>query len=421
MPMMAIGSSAAAVPPWPLGESGTGAVSSSRWPSAAVRRRAATAAGVVWSKMSVTGNRRPVALLRRLRSSTPMTESKPRWAKLADGPASDAVRSFPSSFSTAMVWARTRSRSSDCCCVGDSAVRRAERTVVADVSPCPRSWARDVRKWSRVPWPRRSVPMITVSAVPVVSPRSAASSWRPMVSTGCGLISTNVLGPCCRSSRAAGSNRTVLDMLRYQYAASSSRVSRRPPVTEEWKGMREGRGVMGSRPLTTRSSMAYIRGEWAGTSTGIMRVRTCAAVRSATRSATASRAPETTVLRGPLTAATASRAGLSSVHGAIRGRSSSGVAATETSAPVPARVVCAWLQSVTTRAASARDRPPETWAAAISPRLCPSTAHGSTPCERQRAAREIMTANRVGWTTSTRSSPGASGESRNTCSTDQST
>ena len=75
--------------------------------------------------------------------------------------------------------------------------------------------------------------------------------------------------------------------------------------------------------------------------------------------------------------------------------------------PVPASATRARLRRATTAAASSRDSAPETAAAAISPWECPTTASGWTPKERHSSASDTITANRAGWTTSTRSSVGA--------------
>ena len=56
------------------------------------------------------------------------------------------------------------------------------------------------------------------------------------------------------------------------------------------------------------------------------------------------------------------------------------------------------------RAASSSERPPATWAAAISPWEWPTTAAGETPWACQRRASETITAKRAGWTMSSRSS-----------------
>ena len=68
----------------------------------------------------------------------------------------------------------------------------------------------------------------------------------------------------------------------------------------------------------------------------------------------------------------------------------------------PAMAVRAWLRRATMRAASSRVRAPAMWAAAISPWEWPMTASGVTPRCCQSRARATMTANRAGWTTSTR-------------------
>ncbi len=80
----------------------------------------------------------------------------------------------------------------------------------------------------------------------------------------------------------------------------------------------------------------------------------------------------------------------------------------------------ALLRSATTRAASSSESAPDTQAAAISPWEWPTTASGSTPCARHRAASDTITENSTGWTTSTRSRPGAPGAPRRTSVNDQS-
>src|SRR5579859_425798 len=68
---------------------------------------------------------------------------------------------------------------------------------------------------------------------------------------------------------------------------------------------------------------------------------------------------------------------------------------TESIPPRPAKAVRARLRKATMRAPSCRESAPATQAAAISPWLWPTTADGSTPQERQRAARATMTAKRT--------------------------
>ncbi len=120
--------------------------------------------------------------------------------------------------------------------------------------------------------------------------------------------------------------------------------------------------------------------------------------------------PETTTDEGPLTAAT-------DRPGPMRRRVSSAERATAVMPPRPARVSSTLPRRATIRAPSSSERAPATTAAAISPWECPTTASGRTPAACQRAARETITANSTGWTTSTRSgSP-----ERRTSSRDQST
>ncbi|GDY51456.1 hypothetical protein SVIO_020790 [Streptomyces violaceusniger] len=89
--------------------------------------------------------------------------------------------------------------------------------------------------------------------------------------------------------------------------------------------------------------------------------------------------------------------------------------------PCPARWwAMVWLRRVMILAAVGRVRCPATWAAAISPWEWPMTASGWMPTDCQRAARETTTAKVAGWTTSTRSSEGASGAPVMTSMRDQS-
>ncbi len=149
--------------------------------------------------------------------------------------------------------------------------------------------------------------------------------------------------------------------------------------------------------------------------------RTSAARYDPTSASTASRSPETTVEVGPLTAATPSRDG--SGVAAIAASTSATGSGTAAIAPRPVRPspAIARERRATTAAASSSESAPATWAAAISPWEWPITASGRTPAASQSAARDTMTANRAGWTTSTRSRPGAPGRPRSTASSDQST
>ena len=108
-------------------------------------------------------------------------------------------------------------------------------------------------------------------------------------------------------------------------------------------------------------------------------------------------------------------------QGAIRSATSSTDAFSDTIAPLPTIAVSARLRNVATRAASSSDSAPATQVAATSPCEWPMTAAGSTPKERHSAASATVTANRVGCTTSSRSSDGAPSPPRSASSTDQST
>ncbi|RPK41114.1 hypothetical protein EES37_20485 [Streptomyces sp. ADI91-18] len=118
-----------------------------------------------------------------------------------------------------------------------------------------------------------------------------------------------------------------------------------------------------------------------------------------------------------MTAATEIR---SSPQRAMRSRTSAAGRGTDTMPPRPASTrPMAWLRRATTRAASSRERIPATHAAAISPCECPITASGRTPAERHTSARETITANSAGCTTSTRSRVGAPSTPRRTSINDQ--
>ncbi len=122
-------------------------------------------------------------------------------------------------------------------------------------------------------------------------------------------------------------------------------------------------------------------------------------------SASASTSPATTVDRGPLTAATATR----SPCRAISGRTSSTGSDTDNMPPRRDNASStACDRNATTRAASCRLNAPATAAAAISPCECPTTACGSTPYERHTSASDTMTAHSTGCTTSTWSSSSSS-------------
>ncbi|CAM3694145.1 hypothetical protein NOGI109294_09330 [Nocardiopsis gilva] len=95
----------------------------------------------------------------------------------------------------------------------------------------------------------------SVSTVAADAP-SAPMDWsRPIVSTGCALTSTNAPAPASSRPRTVSSKRTVERTLVYQYSASSSAVSRRPPVTVEWKAMSDERVLTPSNAFS-RSSRA---------------------------------------------------------------------------------------------------------------------------------------------------------------------
>jgi hypothetical protein len=206
-------------------------------------------------------------------------------------------------------------------------------------------------------------------------------------------------------------------MLRYQYSASSSPVSRKPPVTVERNGTPPLRGSIPSSIASSCSRSPSACGECVATVAGTSRARTPSSCSAASSCCSDSRSPATAVERGPLQADTVIR----SPHGARRSRSSPSLSATDTIPPLPTSSHSNLLRNAISRAASASERPPATHAAAISPWECPITTAGSTPHARHSAASETLTANSTGCTTSIRSSPGAPSSPRRTSSSDQST
>ncbi len=141
------------------------------------------------------------------------------------------------------------------------------------------------------------------------------------------------------------------------------------------------------------------------------------AARAAPNSASASGCPETTVVAGPLTAATASR----SPQGSISSRTAATGITTDSIPPLVPRADSSWLRTATTAAASVRERMPATVAAAISPWEWPTTAAGVTPAASHTAARATITAHSSGCATSARSSPGAPSAPASTSAGDQCT
>ncbi len=173
------------------------------------------------------------------------------------------------------------------------------------------------------------------------------------------------------------------------------------------------------RPSSSRSwpSNRSISGECPGTLAGIQRARTPWDSQAATSSLTAVASPETLVEYGPLTAATATRFS----HGPSSSRTRSSGATIPAIPPSWAVVASMRDRSATILAPSSRVRAPAATAAAISPWEWPITASGVTPSARQTAARDTITANSTGWTTSIRSRSAASGPPRTVSIRDQDT
>nr|WP_254125416.1 hypothetical protein [Amycolatopsis sp. CA-230715] len=148
------------------------------------------------------------------------------------------------------------------------------------------------------------------------------------------------------------------------------------PTSGEKYGTAACFGSIGARSDAMSSRMRSICAECAASPTGILRACTPSAPSSPSSPSIASESPETTSAPGPFTAATTIRPR----HAASRGASRSTVEYTEAMSPRPASLTSnALLHSAIARAPSTRDNAPETHAAAASPRLCPSTASGSTP------------------------------------------
>ncbi len=149
----------------------------------------------------------------------------------------------------------------------------------------------------------------------------------------------------------------------------------------------------------------------------IMRARMPSALSSSSSSSIAPRSPEAAHHRGPLSPPT------SSLPSQRSRRRSSSSAAIEIDAIAPCEGIAAWTRARSTarRALSSSEVAPATYAAAISPTLCPITAPGSTPNERQVSARETVTAQSAGWTRSIRCHDSWSASARSTSRSCQST
>ncbi|GAA5604556.1 hypothetical protein Sgri01_02870 [Streptomyces griseus] len=177
MPTMAIGSSTAEARAAPGPPGALGCVRASGPPSSRVPMWAARRSGVGWSKTAVAGRRRPVAVLRRLRSSTAASESKPR-ARNGCPASTAAVESWPS---TAPAWARTSSVRVCSRCSGVSPTRARARSLTAEA---PRAApAVVVRRRGRGAYVRRSGDRVSLRAA---SRRAARSSTSGMTA-GCGV------------------------------------------------------------------------------------------------------------------------------------------------------------------------------------------------------------------------------------------
>ncbi len=212
-------------------------------------------------------------------------------------------------------------------------------------------------------------------------------------SVGCGLISMNVSNPASRKSSRAGQNITGSRRFRCQYDAS--RRSFTAPVTVEWNGTVAGCTTSSVSPARSVRLGSVMCGLCEAISTLTRRLKTSRAVSPAWTSSTASTSPEITEVPGPLTPASEMRP----AYGVISACASSGGKPTTAIAPGPA-VSIRRLRSATTCAAPSRVSTPAAYAAATSPTLCPITAAGSTPQERQSAVSATCTAHKAGWPTS---------------------
>ncbi len=145
------------------------------------------------------------------------------------------------------------------------------------------------------------------------------------------------------------------------------------------------------------ASIGSISGEWEACETRSRRVRTvtCRAISSTTDST-----PEITTEVGVLTAAMATW----SSRPSMSGNTSASDAAIASIAP-PAGSACISLaRAATSVQASAREKTPATWAAAISPTEWPVTTSGLTPRESSRRVSATSKAKRAGWVISVSSS-----------------
>ncbi|AKA09226.1 hypothetical protein SAZ_40865 [Streptomyces noursei ZPM] len=131
MPMMAIGSSSAG------GPVGTATAPADRAPASSPCRKAASAAGLGWSKTIVDGSVRPVTDVSRLRRATAVSESKPmsrkaRWSVRSS--AEDSPRTAAASVRTVSRRVRCRSASDRACRAAANSPRApasASRSAVA--------------------------------------------------------------------------------------------------------------------------------------------------------------------------------------------------------------------------------------------------------------------------------------------------
>ncbi len=239
MPTIAMGSSAG--PPGtdrPLPSARSASPPSAACPPRSCsRRKSVSAPGVGWSKTSVAGRRCPVAAFRRLRSSTAVSESKPRSL---NGRAAETVSGVACPRTVATCARTTSSRARFCSSRPRPASCRA-RPPAAGASAAAAAVRRATVRTS--PWKRgRSMP-------------EAASLRRVAVSrrTGTRWASSRAVAASSRARpRSDGSGR--MPARRIQARSSCSRC---PSMSPEWAHRPQARECAGrprARRCTARAS-----------------------------------------------------------------------------------------------------------------------------------------------------------------------
>ncbi len=190
---------------------------------------------------------------------------------------------------------------------------------------------------------------------------------------------------CAASRRAAPSaNRTVFRTLLTQYPASCGPASEATPTNATDGSARSADSTTDRNSVSTGSMCA----EWKAWLTARRLTFTPRASYRAASSTTASSSPDTTTESGAFTAAISTPSTSS--------RSSS---ATATAAIAPRRSTdpMSAPRRTTSRAASASENTPATWAAAISPTEWPRTTSGRTPQDSNSRTSASSNAKMAGW------------------------